>query len=325
MDKSSILHEKLKNGLKDHEVMRDHTTMHVGGVADFYFEARSIEDIQKAVELAIELEIPYVILGNGSNVIFSDFGFPGLVIRNLTNNIAFLMEKSQVIVDAGVALQKLILESVSHNLSGLEFLFGIPGTVGGAIYGNAGAYGQAIGDYVKSVTLLIPGEKTEIVQQDVSWFEFGYRSTKLKKTQGYNKPIILSAKIQLAQSRQEEIMRRLNKWKNERLSRQPEGFSCGSFFKNPIPTGLENFTGSGRKSMPILPKERTAGFMLEKIGAKKMKMGGAKVASKHANYIINAENASSQDIRNLAEQMRNAVRERFDVTLEEEVEYVGQW
>lgn len=325
MDKSSTLAQKLKTGLREQEVMRDHTTMHVGGVADFYFEAKTIEDIQKAVKLAIELKIPYFVLGNGSNVIFSDFGFPGLIIKNMTNNIAFLMEKSQVIVDAGVSLQKLILESVSHNLSGLEFLFGIPGTVGGAVYGNAGAYGQSIGDYVRSVTLLLPGEKTEIVQYESDWFEFSYRATKLKKQQGYNKPIILSAKIQLAQSRQEEIMRRLNKWKLERLSRQPVGFSCGSFFKNPIPASLENVSGVGRKGMPVLPKERTAGFMLEKIGAKKMKVGGARVASKHANYILNVENANAQDIRSLAEQMRNAVKERFDVNLEEEVEYIGQW
>lgn len=325
MDKASLLSQKLKTGFKEHEVMRDHTTMHVGGVADFYFEAKTIEDIKKAINLAIELKIPYFVLGNGSNVIFSDYGFPGLIIKNMTNNIAFMIERSQVIVDSGVSLQKLILESVSNNLSGLEFLFGIPGTVGGAIYGNAGAYGQTIGDYVKSVTLLMPGEKSEIIQHDVGWFEFSYRSTKLKRQKGYNKPIILSARIQLAQSRQEEIMRRLNKWKNERLARQPIGYSSGSFFKNPIPAGLEYIAGGGRKGMPVLPKERTAGFMLEKVGAKKMKVGGARVAAKHANYIINADNAKAQDIRNLAEQMRNAVKERFDIMLEEEIEYIGQW
>lgn len=325
MDKASLLAEKLGANLREHEVMRDHFTMHVGGVADFYFEAKTIDDIKKAVDLAIENKIPYFVLGNGSNIIFSDYGFPGIIIKNMTNNIAFMMEKSQVIVDAGVSLQKLILESVSHNLSGLEFLFGIPGTVGGGIYGNAGAYGQSIGDYVKSVTLLMPSDKSEIVQYDADWLDFGYRCTKLKELKGYNKPIILSAKIQLAQSRQEEIMRRLNKWKNDRLGRQPIGFSSGSFFKNPIPTGLESIVSTGRKSMPVLPKERTAGFMLEKVGAKKMKVGGARISAKHANFIINSENAKAQDIRELAEQARNAVKERFDITLEEEVEYIGQW
>ena len=328
MDKPKFLAGKLKDGLREHEVMRDHTTMHVGGVADFYYEAKNIEDIIKAVDAAIEINIPYLILGFGSNVIFSDYGFPGLVIRNLTNNVAFMMEKSQVIVDSGVSLQKLILESVSHNLSGLEFLFGIPGTVGGAIYGDAGANGQTIGDYVKYVTLLIPaenGEKSKVVQYRADWFEFEYRQSKLKKMNGYKKPVILSARIQLAQSRQEEIMRRLNVWKNKRLERQPDGWSCGSFFKNPVPEELAQGSLMGRKTMLQLPKERTAGYMLEKSGAKKMKQGGARVSGKHANFIINADDAKAQDVRVLSEQMRNAVREKFNVDLEEEVEYIGQW
>ena len=328
MEKVEYLASKLKTGLREHEVMRDHTTMHVGGVADFYFEAHSAEDLIKAVDAAIEINVPYFILGGGSNVIFSDFGFPGLVIRNMTTNIAFMMEKSQVIVDSGVSLSKLILDSVSHNLAGLEFLFGVPGTIGGAIYGNIGANGQSIGDYLKSVTLLIPGkpgEKSEIVQYPANWFELGYRTSKLKAMTGKNKPIILSARIQLAQSRQEEIMRRLNTWKNKRIDSQPTGWSSGCMFKNAIPEALEDTNAYGRKSMPQLPKERTAGYMLDKSGAKKLKLGGAQVSSKHANFIINTTDARAQDVRRLAEQMRNSVREKFDIELEEEIEYVGQW
>lgn len=328
MEKVEYLASKLKTGLREHEVMRDHTTMHVGGVADFYFEAHSVDDLIKAVDAAIEINIPYFILGGGSNVIFSDYGFPGLVIRNMTSNIAFMMEKSQVIVDSGVSLSKLILDSVSHNLAGLEFLFGVPGTIGGAIYGNIGANGQSIGDYLKYVTLLIPGkpgEKSEVVQYDADWFELGYRTSKLKAMTGKNKPIILSARIQLAQSRQEEIMRRLNTWKNKRIESQPTGWSSGCMFKNAIPEGLADTNAYGRKSMPQLPKERTAGYMLDKAGAKKLKMGGAQVSSKHANFIINTTEARAQDVRKLAEQMRNAVREKFDIDLEEEIEYVGQW
>lgn len=328
MDKTTYLTTKLKDGLREHEVMREHTTMHVGGVADYYYEAKTIEDLIKAVDAAIEIKIPYLVIGAGSNIIFSDYGFPGLVIRNLTHNIAFMMEKSQVIVDSGVSLQKLILDAVSHNLAGLEFLFGIPGTVGGAIYGDAGANGQSIGDYVKYVTLLVPGEpgeKSKIVQYRADWFEFGYRISKLKLMVGHKNPVILSARIQLAQSRQEEIMRRLNLWKNKRLSSQPDGWSAGSTFKNPILEGMENIVGTGRRSMPQLPKERTAGYMLEKSGAKKLKVGGAKVSPKHANFIINYSEAKAQDVRKLAEQMRNSVREKFNITLEEEIEYIGQW
>lgn len=328
MSKEKTLAEKLKLGLKEHEVMRDYTSMKVGGVADFFFEANSTSDLIKAVNAATSGKIPYFILGGGSNVIFSDYGFPGLVVKNATHNIAFMMEKSQAIVDSGASLQKIILEMVSQNLSGLEFLFGVPGTIGGAIYGNAGAYGQSIGDYVKAATLLIPGEdgeKGEIIQVTHEWFEFKYRASKLKKMTGFKKPIILSVKLQLSQSRQEETMRRLNTWKNKRLESQPIGQSAGCIFKNSIPEEVADIAGRGSRGMPEIPKERTAGFMLDRAGAKKLKVGGARVSPKHANFVLNVDNAKAQDIRQLAEQMRAAVKEKFDITLEEEVEYIGQW
>lgn len=312
--------------------MRDHTTMKVGGVADFYYEAKTINNLIKAVKTAIDAETPYFVLGNGSNVIFSDFGFPGLVIKNATNGLAILKNESQAIVDSGLSLQKLILEATSEDLSGLEFLFGIPGTVGGAIYGNAGAQGQSIGDYVKSVTVLISDHinddqkiEPKVVQVDGPWLEFGYRTSKLKKIKGYRKPIILSARIQLARSRKDEIMRRLQAWQQRRGQTQPTGFSSGSIFKNPVSLNSGDLVGSGSKNMPTFPRERTAGFMLEKAGAKKLKVGGARVSSKHANFILNFDNAKAQDVRQLAEQMRGAAQNKFDVGLEEEIEYVGQW
>lgn len=328
MEKREFLARKLKTGFREHEVMREHTTIKTGGVADFYFEAKTIDELVAAVKAAQEIDIPYFILGWGSNIIFSDYGFPGLVIKNSTSNISFMVAESQVIVDSGVPISKLILEETSRNLSGLEFLYGIPGTVGGAVYGNAGAYGSSIGDYVKSVTVLMPGktvEETEITQQSAEWLEFGYRNSKLKKIKGQHKPIILTVKLQLAQNRQEEIMRRLKKYQEKRLSSQPAGNSCGSVFKNPIPTELKDFSGSGTVNMPILPKERTAGYMLEKSGGKKLKTANARVSDKHANFVINSKNATSREVRQLIEEMRNAVKNKFDVELEEEVEYVGQW
>lgn len=328
MEKGKFLAEKLKTGFREHEVMREHTTIKTGGVADFYFEAKSVDDLVMAVKAAQKLEIPYFILGWGSNIIFSDYGFPGLVIKNTTSNISIMSTESQVIVDSGVPISKLILEETSKNLSGLEFLYGVPGTVGGAIYGNAGAYGSSIGDYVKSVTVLIPGkneEETEIKQLPAEWLEFGYRESCLKKMKGQHKPIILTVRLQLAQNRQEEIMRRLKKYQEKRMTSQPAGNSCGSVFKNPIPEELKDFTGSGTANMPILPKERTAGYMLEKSGGKKLKTANARVSEKHANFILNKKNATSQEVRQLIEEMRSAVKNKFNVDLEEEVEYVGQW
>ena len=325
MNKEKILIGSLKEGLRQHEVMRDHTTLRVGGVADFYYEARTIDDLIKAIKIAQKAKIPYFVLGDGSNILFSDYGFPGLIIRNFSSNIAFMNEKSQVIVDSGMPLARLILESTSRNLSGLEFLYGVPGTVGGAVYGDAGAFGQAIGDFVKYVTLFLPDEDPQIKQYDRHWMEFSYRGSKIKRMGTRQRPIILSVIIQLAQSRQEEIMRRLNSYKEKRINSEPLGKSCGCVFRNPIPQELKNVTGAGSANMPELPKERTAGFMLEKAGAKKLRVGGARVSPQHANFILNTNGAKAQEIRTLIEQMRSAVKEKFNVDLEEEIEYIGQW
>jgi len=314
--------------IREQVVMRGFTSLKTGGVADYFLEVRSIEDLVRAIRTAVLYEIPYFILGGGSNIVFSDYGFPGLVIKNSTDNIAVLREKSQVIVDSGVTLARLIMEATANDLSGLEFLYGVPGTVGGALYGNAGAYGWAIGDYVKNITLLKIDPKDgipKIYQFDRSWLDFDYRQTKLKKIKTRFKPVILSARFQFSQNQKEEIMRKLNSHKEERVRTQPIGLSAGCVFRNPIPVELKNVTGKGSKGMPELPRERRAGFLLDQSGAKKLKIGGAEVSSKHANFIINIHGAKASEIRTLIEEMREKVSQRFGVTLEEEIEYIGQW
>ena len=317
--------------MKEHVVIRPYNTFHVGGVADYFYQARSTNDLVRAVRLAVEYQIPYFILGNGSNILFSDYGFPGLVIQNLSANIAVMKEKSQIIADSGAALARVIIEAAESDLSGLEFLYGIPGTIGGAVYGNAGSYGHSIGDYIKNITLLILDPKDnlpqrlQIVQYDHSWMDFDYRGSKLKKIKSKTKPVILSVKLQLAQNQKEDIMRKLNHSKELRTKTQPVGFSAGCVFKNPIPSELKNITGRGTHGMPELPKERRAGFMLDQAGVKKMRIGEAEVSNIHANFIVNQANAKASDIRTLIEEMREKVAQKFHVTLEEEIEYIGQW
>lgn len=321
--------------IKEHVVMRDYTTFKVGGVADYFYEAKTIEDLTRVVKVAIEHKIPFFILGAGSNILFSDYGFPGLVIKNSTSNIAVMKEKSQIIADSGVMLSRLIMSAVANNLSGLEFIYGVPGTVGGAIYSNAGAFGWAIGDFVKNVTLLVFDPKEEIpqsmqiVQYEGAWLEFSYRESKLKRLKSKSipkgKPVILSAKFQLSQNQKDEIMQKLNSYKQKREQSQPVGMSAGCVFKNPIPQELKNITGRGTRGMPDLPKERRAGFMLAHAGAKNLKNGDAEVSPKHANFIINKGNARATEIRTLIESMRERVSEKFNVDLDEEIEYIGQW
>ncbi|HLB95906.1 MAG TPA: UDP-N-acetylmuramate dehydrogenase [Patescibacteria group bacterium] len=314
--------------IQEHVVMRDLTTLRVGGVADYFYIAKTVDDLIKAVRTAVELDVPYFILGNGSNILFSDYGFPGLVIKNRTSQIAIMKEKSQTIVDSGVICSSLIMTLASIDLAGLEFLFGVPGTVGGAIYGNAGAWGSSIGDYVKGITLLERDPQTGLLkvnQYNGSWMEFSYRDSKLKRLKSRIKPVILTARLQFSQSQKEEIIRRLNAIKENRQKTQPFGFSCGSIFRNPLPKQVENVSGSGTRNMPEFPKERTAGFMLEQAGAKKLKNGAAEVSNLHANFILNKNGAKASEIRTLIEEMREKVEEKFSVVLKEEIEYVGQW
>lgn len=313
--------------VQEHVVMKDFTTFHVGGVADYFLEVKTTDELIQAVKTAVNLGIPYFILGNGSNILFSDYGFPGLVIKNSTLSISIMKEKSQVIVASGVNLARLIMELASNDLAGLEFLYGIPGTVGGAIYGNAGAWGNAIGDYVKNITLLekdVDG-KIKIRQVDAPQMEFSYRNSKLKKIKSKDKPVILVARLQCSLGQKEEIIRRIKEVQDKRKRAQPVGFSAGSIFRNPIFKEMGNFSGSGTKNMPEFPKEKTAGFMLDRTGVKKLKIGGAEVSWAHANFIVNADDAKAAEIRSLIEEMRARVHQKFGILLEEEIEYVGQW
>jgi UDP-N-acetylmuramate dehydrogenase len=311
------LTEQLGEGFVSNVVLKDHTSFHIGGVADYFYTAKTINDLVKAVQISMKLEIPYFILGGGNNILVSDLGFPGLVIKNESNNLSFLTGSSEVIVDSGVNLGKLLVEAASRDLGGLEFLFGIPGTIGGAVYNNVGTTKIAVGDFVRFVTLLLPNPKNidyKIIKYRQDWLDLGYRTSKLKEL---NKtllledlrPVILTIKLQLSSGKREVILDRMRKVLAEKKSQQPlESWSAGSFFKNPGQV-----------------KEQTAGFLLDKIGAKKIKVGKAFVSKKHANFIINKGGARAEEVKRLAEQLKIKVRDEFKVNLEEEVEYVGRW
>lgn len=292
--------------LKENIILKDYTTMKVGGPAKYFYIANRIEDLIKAVMTAKQEMIPLEILGGGSNVIIDDKGFNGLVIINKSKNISFINDKAQIIADSGVSLARLIIDAANHDLGGLEPLYGIPGTLGGAIYGNAGAGGIEICSFVKNLTLLNPDNK--IIRVKNSWLEAGYRITRIKKLKKQKKPVpvILTALIQMSHHKKDEIIRKIQYFKNVRLKKQPYDLpSAGSIFKN---LGLE--------------KEKTAGYILEAVGAKKLKEGGAGVSKKHANFIVNNGNANSENVKNLIIKMKQLAHDRYGVELEEEVEYI---
>lgn len=311
-DIEDILHKEFGDRLKRNEVLRDHVSLKVGGVADYFFEAKNIEDLVHAVSTAYKSKIPYFILGGGYNIVPSDAGFPGFVIKNSSSNIVFSPDFSTVIVDSGVNLGRLINLAAGRDLGGLEFLFGIPSTVGGAIYGNAGAFKYEISDFVKSVTLLVPrGDKMMVVKHDPAWMNFSYRSSKLKS--GFSeekfKPVILTATLQLVQRRKDEILRMMRENIHAKKTSQPlDERSAGSFFKN---------AGTN--------KEMAAGYLLDQSGCKKLRVGGAEFSRKHANFLINKKNATASDIRSLASKAKDAVNSKYNIDLQEEVEYIGKW
>lgn len=293
-------------------LLKEYTTIGVGGIADYFIISRNIEELVDCVNYAYKNKIPFLILGDGSNVVVSDYGFPGLVIKNEACSIVINREKGEIIADSGIGLSKILNLAASSELGGIEFVAGVPGRLGGCVYNNCGSKTSGIGDYVKSVTLLEEKSgKIIVTRHNSEWMEFEYRSTKLKKDYKNKefKPVILTVKLRLARKRKDEILRAIREnleWKKE--SQPLAEKSAGSFFKNP-----------GKI------KEQSAGFLLDKTGAKKLKSGGASVSKKHANFIVNSKNATAKDIRRLADMMRLNVRESYNIDLEEEVEYIGKW
>lgn len=318
-----VLQKILGDELQENVSMREHTTMRVGGVADFFWQAGRLEDIIKTLHTVFLHRIPYLVLGSGSNVIFADAGFPGLVIHNTTANISFIPEKSQVIADAGCIYARLIAEAASRGMGGLEWWFGLPGTIGGAVHNNAETWGHDMSEVVRQVTMLFPPQDDgpEAVRSvPVEWMQYHYRTSRLKDWRDRPKPIILTVTLQLQQQKKDEIMRRMKEYKQGRFDlNQPKGVaSAGSYFINPggRPTHAE---GQTRRN------EDSAGWLLDQVGAKKMSVGNAAVAPEHANFLINRGDAAASDVRQLADQLKTKVRQQFNIALAEEVQYIGTW
>jgi UDP-N-acetylmuramate dehydrogenase len=311
--------KEFKKDLLENVNLKNYTTMKVGGPADFFYTAKKIEDLIKIIMLARESGVPFLVIGGGSNIIVSDDGFRGLIILNRTSEIVFLADKAQVICDSGISLMRLVMESANRDLGGLEPLYGIPGTLGGAIYGNAGANGVEICSLIRYLTLLTPENKIVRVKSD--WLMPSYRSTKLKeknqkKKSGY---ILLSARLQLVRHKKEEILRQIQLYKKTREDNQPYDLpSAGSIFKNPKPVNIKDKVDNKKES----EKTYSAGYILDSVGAKKLKVGGAEVSKKHANFVVNKKDASANDVINLIYQMKTLAHDKWGVDLKEEVEYI---
>ncbi|HOY65950.1 MAG TPA: UDP-N-acetylmuramate dehydrogenase [Candidatus Ozemobacteraceae bacterium] len=285
------------------------TTFHIGGPAQLFLEVRTEAELTAAVRLALSKSVPCFLLGGGSNLVVSDQGVEGLVIRNRVCEGNLVDAASGLLtVSSGHPLWDVVQLAQRSGLTGFETLAGIPGTVGGAIYGNAGAYGKCIGDLLASADILDP-TTGEVHRVEPSFFEFGYRTSSLKRRPG----IILRATFRLTQGDPAAILAQINDILTQRHSKHPpiEVGCAGSFFKNLDPN-------------PGELRRRAAGEVLEKAGAKEMVVGGASVYTKHANFIVNYGKASAADVRTLASLLKRKVQEMFGIELHEEVLYVGR-
>jgi UDP-N-acetylmuramate dehydrogenase len=286
--------------VKVNEPLANHTTIKIGGPADLFVEPSSIDNLEKVMDLVIEEQIPWRAIGRGSNLLVSDQGIEGVVIK-LGAGIDHLEIKDQEItVGGGHSIVSLSTIMSKKGFSGLEFASGIPGSVGGAVYMNAGAHGSDISKILKKARILF--EDGTISWLDNEEMEFSYRTSVLQK----KKPgIVLEAVLILKEGEKGKIVAEMQKNKNYRKETQPYNFPCaGSIFRNPLP----NY----------------AGKLIEVAGLKGYSMGGAKISEMHGNFIINAGNATAQDVLNLIQHVKNTIFELYEIHMETEVEIIGR-
>lgn len=285
--------------VEEHATLKHLNTYRIGGTAKYLISPNSISDLVNVLKLLKEENIKYFVLGNGSNVVLNSREYDGAVIRlNKLNGIEIHPELQMAYAEAGAMLPKLVTESTNKSLTGLEFAAGIPGTIGGSIYGNAGAYNACILDYVTSVTVLDENLEIKTIQHEN--IEYSYRTSMFKESKKY---IILGAKFFLKEGEKQSSLDIIEDRRNRRIASQPLEYpSAGSVFRN--------------------PEGDFAGRLIESCNLKGFRIGGAEVSEKHANFIINKENATSNDVYKLINHVHKTVLEKTNVDLLIEQEFI---
>lgn len=285
--------------VEEHASLKNLNTYHIGGSARYLISPNSINDLISILKILKKENIKYFILGNGSNIILNDREYDGAIIRmNRLNGIEVHPSLQMAYAEAGAMLPKLVQEAVDNSLMGLEFAAGIPGTIGGSIYGNAGAYNACILDYVTSVTVLDENLEVKVLEHEE--ITYAYRTSMFKETKKY---IILAAKFYLKEGDKQNSLEIMEDRRQRRLASQPLEYpSAGSVFRN--------------------PEGDYAGRLIESCNLKGFHIGGAEVSEKHANFIINKNNATSQDVYQLINHVHDTVLEKTKVDLHIEQEFI---
>ena len=297
MDILDGLQKVVGNRVRLREPLSKHTSLKIGGPADYFLELRNIEELTNIIEFSQKENLDFFILGEGTNVLFSDEGFSGLVIQLKGDFENFSIEGKQVTAGAGVKLNNLVEKLAKKGLAGLEFASGIPGSVGGAIVTNAGTKMGSIGDVMREIKIFSDGSVKILKKEEI---DFSYRHCKLP-----DKAIVLEVKLGLKNGKKSDIINRIKESLKERKKNQPVStLNAGCVFRN--------------------PETCEAGKLIETAGLKGARVGDAEVSKKHANFIINCGKAKAKDVYNLIEKIRKTVKEKFDIALELELRIVGK-
>lgn len=282
------------------EPMKKHTTFRVGGNADYFVVPKTEEEVKNIVSLCKSEGMPYFVLGNGSNLLVGDKGYRGVIIQICKEMNQIEVQGTSLLVQAGALLSKVGSAALEAGLTGVEFASGIPGTMGGAVFMNAGAYGGEMKDILAEVTVLDERGEVRVLKKEE--LELGYRTSVVAK-KGY---VVLSARVELQSGDKEKIEARMQELKVQRTTKQPLEYpSAGSTFKR--------------------PEGYFAGKLISDSGLRGFQVGGAQVSEKHCGFVINKENATASDIVELMNQVIEKVQNEFGVTLEPEVRKLGEF
>ena len=306
---------------KKNEPMSHHTTFRVGGPATLYAEIATVAELAEAMERAEREQLPVFVFSGGSNVLFADRGYPGMVLRIAIRGIR-TREDGSVSVGAGETLSDLVFAACDAGLSGIERLSGVPGSVGGSVRGNAGAFGTEIGQVIDSVKAF--HRKTgEVKEWRRDECRFGYRMSRFKKDPD---SIVLSAELKLSPGHDAASLHAVAEdVKSKREEKHPQDvFSAGSFFMNPVvddPKLREEFTrDSGR---PPKGDRIPAGWLIDQVGLRGKTIGHAKISEMHPNYILNTGGATAEEIITLVSIVKQKIRDELNVAIHSEVQFVG--
>lgn len=290
------------------EPMSKHNSLRVGGPASMFVTARTVEELVTAVLFAREQGIPYLVIGNGTNILVGDYGINGLVIHNKVQDISHkLVEERQSVwhVASGLLFSRLARITCEQGWTGLEWSSSVPGSVGGGVVSNAGAHGKELKDDLVSVEVLTATGEREI--WPVADLELGYRTSRFKAHgQRSMSPVevILSADIRLYKDEAGECEGKMREYLEERQAKQPQGKSAGSTFKN--------------------PPANSAGYLIEQVGLKGHRYGQAQFSPKHANFMMNLGGATAVEVQYLMSLAQAKINEQFGIQLEPEIEFVGE-